>query len=117
MGASSFLAGWASTDITPEVPCWMGGYLARAEQAAGVHDPLSAHASSTVLGACLLQCAILSAIEECLRRGVAPPVLASNNILGAAAANARLLHDYPGRLPPAYQREREAAVAREAAKT
>jgi hypothetical protein len=44
MVARIVLAGWASTDITPEVPCGLGGYLARTEQATGVHDPLFAHA-------------------------------------------------------------------------
>jgi neutral ceramidase len=38
------LAGWASADITPDGPCWMGGYAARTAPAVGVHDPLEAHA-------------------------------------------------------------------------
>jgi hypothetical protein len=38
------LAGWASADITPHVPCWMAGYRARSSPANTVHDPLEAHA-------------------------------------------------------------------------
>lgn len=41
---SVFLAGWASIEITPDVPCWMGGYAARTAPADAVHDPLSARA-------------------------------------------------------------------------
>lgn len=45
MGRNSTVqAGWASSDITPEPPCWMGGYGARTAQADAVHDPLSASA-------------------------------------------------------------------------
>ena len=38
------LAGWASANITPEVPCWMAGYAARSSPADTVHDPLEVHA-------------------------------------------------------------------------
>src|ERR1051326_1107770 len=38
------LAGWASADITPEVPCWMAAYAARTSPANAVHDPLEVHA-------------------------------------------------------------------------
>ncbi len=37
-------AGWASGDITPDIPCSMGGYAARTEPANAVHDPLWANA-------------------------------------------------------------------------
>lgn len=37
-------AGWASVDITPEIPCRMGGYAARTAPADAVHDPLFARA-------------------------------------------------------------------------
>jgi len=67
---------------------------------------LQAGQSSTVIGACLLQCAVLSGIEECLRRGIRPPVLVSNNIAGAATANRRLVADFPSRLPEVYERAR-----------
>jgi uncharacterized phosphosugar-binding protein len=80
-----------------------------------VTPDIRAGASSTAIGACLLQCAILSAIEECMRRGVVPPALVSNNIPGAAEANTRLLRDYHGRLPAAYERLRSQATARAAA--
>jgi uncharacterized phosphosugar-binding protein len=76
-----------------------------------VTPDLRAAASSTVIGACLLQSVMLSAIEECTRRGVAPPVLVSSNTPGAAAANAQLLHEYRGRLPAAYERLRERSIA------
>lgn len=38
------LAGWASVEITPTLPTWMGGYAARTTQASAVHDPLLANA-------------------------------------------------------------------------
>ncbi len=38
------LAGWAAAEITPNIPCRMGGYGARAASANAVHDPLFAHA-------------------------------------------------------------------------
>lgn len=38
------LAGWAATEITPDIPCRMGGYGARTGSANAVHDPLYAHA-------------------------------------------------------------------------
>jgi neutral ceramidase len=38
------LAGWAMAEITPDVPCRMGGYSARAGLANAVHDALYAHA-------------------------------------------------------------------------
>jgi uncharacterized phosphosugar-binding protein len=74
-----------------------------------------AGASSTVVGACLLECAMLSGIEACLQRGVHPPVLVSSNTPGAAETNARLVRDYPGRLPAAYARVREVTRTRDAA--
>src|SRR5579872_3294626 len=37
-------AGWAARDITPPIPCWMGGYAARSAPANAAHDPLYAHA-------------------------------------------------------------------------
>ncbi len=38
------LAGWAVAEITPHIPCRMGGYGSRAALANAVHDPLYAHA-------------------------------------------------------------------------
>lgn len=38
------LAGWAAAEITPNIPCRMGGYGSRAAPANAVHDPLYAHA-------------------------------------------------------------------------
>lgn len=38
------LAGWAEADITPGIPCRMGGYGARAASANAVHDPLKVYA-------------------------------------------------------------------------
>ncbi|HEY1296849.1 MAG TPA: SIS domain-containing protein [Chloroflexota bacterium] len=74
---------------------------------------LRAAASSTVMGACLLQCATLSAIEGCVHRGVQPPLLVSSNTPGAADANAQMLRDYPGRLPATFERLRQRTRARD----
>jgi len=41
---TSILAGWAAREITPIIPCWMGGYAARSAPANAAHDPLSAYA-------------------------------------------------------------------------
>jgi neutral ceramidase len=38
------LAGWAAAEITPDIPCRMGGYGARTGLANAIHDPLYAHA-------------------------------------------------------------------------
>jgi neutral ceramidase len=38
------LAGWVSLEMTPNIPCQMGGYGARAAPANATHDPLYAHA-------------------------------------------------------------------------
>jgi hypothetical protein len=45
---NSVLAGWASVEITPAVPCRMGGYGARMQPANAIHDPL--YASALALG-------------------------------------------------------------------
>lgn len=39
-----YLAGWALTEITPDIPCHMGGYGDRSGFADATHDPLYAHA-------------------------------------------------------------------------
>jgi neutral ceramidase len=39
-----YLAGWARAEITPDIPCPMGGYAARSGPAAAIHDPLYAYA-------------------------------------------------------------------------
>lgn len=39
-----YLAGWAAVEITPDIPCLMGGYAARSGPANALHDPLYAHA-------------------------------------------------------------------------
>lgn len=44
MSAPAILAGWASAEITPAPPCWMGGYGARTSPAESTHDPLLANA-------------------------------------------------------------------------
>jgi uncharacterized phosphosugar-binding protein len=72
-----------------------------------VSPRLRAASSSTVIGACLLECAMLSALEDCLRRGIELPVLTSSNTPGAAEVNARLIWEYAGRLPAAYERLRQ----------
>jgi neutral ceramidase len=45
---NAVLAGWASVDITPDIPCRMGGYGARTEPANAIHDPL--YASALAIG-------------------------------------------------------------------
>jgi neutral ceramidase len=40
----ALLAGWAAAEITPSIPCWMGGYGARTRPADAIHDPLYTHA-------------------------------------------------------------------------
>ncbi|MFL5624693.1 MAG: neutral/alkaline non-lysosomal ceramidase N-terminal domain-containing protein [Ktedonobacteraceae bacterium] len=42
--STPFLAGWASAEITPDIPCRMGGYAARSAPANATHDPLYTHA-------------------------------------------------------------------------
>jgi neutral ceramidase len=42
--SNSFLAGWASQEITPDIPCRMGGYGDRAAPASAIHDALYANA-------------------------------------------------------------------------
>lgn len=37
-----FQAGWATREITPDIPCRMGGYIARTALANSLHDPLYA---------------------------------------------------------------------------
>jgi uncharacterized phosphosugar-binding protein len=63
-------------------------------------------ASSTIVGAFLLQSVVLSAVEQCLAAGIQPPVLTSGNVAGARESNARLVAEYPGRLADAYERQR-----------
>jgi hypothetical protein len=41
---TSVLAGWAEAEITPGIPCRMGGYGSRAASANAVHDPLHVYA-------------------------------------------------------------------------
>ncbi len=73
---------------------------------------LRAGATSTIVGAFLMQCAVLSAIEQSLDHGIQPPVLTSGNVEGAKASNQRLVEGYPGRLAPTYERARAAYAAR-----
>lgn len=44
MSAEAVRAGWATAEITPEIPCWMGGYGDRTAPANAIHDPLYANA-------------------------------------------------------------------------
>jgi neutral ceramidase len=48
VSGNAVLAGWASVDITPDIPCRMGGYGARTEPANAIHDPL--YASALAIG-------------------------------------------------------------------
>jgi uncharacterized phosphosugar-binding protein len=76
------------------------------DAAVEIQADLWAGATSTVVGAFVLQCVVLSCVKECLKRGVQPSLLRSGNIAGAHAANARLVAAYPGRLADAYERLR-----------
>jgi uncharacterized phosphosugar-binding protein len=71
-----------------------------------VQPGLRVGATSTAIGACLLQCVVLSAVQVCLDRGIQPPVLTSSNTPGATEANARLVRTHRGQLPAAYDRLR-----------
>ncbi len=53
---------------------------------------------STVLGAAVLTAAIVDAVEELLRRGVTPPLFASQNIDGVDDYNVALNARYRGRI-------------------
>lgn len=44
MSAEAVRAGWATAEITPDIPCWMGGYGDRTAPANAIHDPLYAQA-------------------------------------------------------------------------
>jgi neutral ceramidase len=44
MAAETLHAGWATAEITPAIPCWMGGYGDRTAPADAIHDPLYANA-------------------------------------------------------------------------
>jgi uncharacterized phosphosugar-binding protein len=71
-----------------------------------VRPGLRVAATSTIVGAFLLQSVVLSAVEQCLAAGIRPPVLTSGNVAGAREANAQLVAQYPGRLANAYERRR-----------
>ncbi len=68
----AFLAGWASIDITPTLPCWMGGYAARTAPANAMYDLLSAHALAFGTRAQPLVVIIcdLVAVDEAMRHEV-----------------------------------------------
>ena len=70
-----------------------------------VRPGLRVAATSTILGAFLLQRVVLSAVEQCVAAGIRPPVLTSGNVAGAREANAQLVAKYPGRLADAYERQ------------
>lgn len=79
-------AGWASADITPDLPCWMGGYADRTAPANGIHDPLVANAlalgdplSPLVIVVCDLVSVTMEMTHEVRRR-------VSSGIPGASEA-------------------------------
>jgi uncharacterized phosphosugar-binding protein len=76
-----------------------------------VRPGLRVAATSTIMGAFLLQSVVLSAVERCLAAGIRPPVLTSGNVAGAREANAKLVANYPGRLADAYERQRRRHTA------
>jgi len=63
------MAGWASEEITPELPCWLGGYVARGAPAQAVHDPLYARAlalGSDTSPFILIMCDLLAINDDLL---------------------------------------------------
>ena len=76
-----------------------------------VRPGLRVAATSTIMGAFLLQSVVLSAVERCLAAGIRPPILTSGNVAGAREANAKLVANYPGRLADAYERQRRKHAA------
>ncbi|MDI3317024.1 MAG: SIS domain-containing protein [Bacillota bacterium] len=67
-------------------------------------------ATSTVVGAWLLQALVLATAERLLEEGAEPPVLRSGNVPGAEEANRALLLRWTGRLPDAYERLRRSVA-------
>jgi uncharacterized phosphosugar-binding protein len=81
------------------------------DSAVEIRPGLRVAATSSIVGAFLLQSVVLSAVEQCVAAGIEPPVLMSGNVAGAREANARLVGAYPGRLADAYQRRRRSQAA------
>jgi hypothetical protein len=66
---NTIVAGWASEEITPELPCWLGGYAARGAPAQAIHDPLYARAlalGSVTSPFILIMCDLLAISDELL---------------------------------------------------
>ena len=82
-----------------------------------VRPGLRVAATSTIVGAFLLQSVVLSAVEQCLAAGIRPPVLTSGNVAGARDANAQSFVQYPGRLADAYERQRRGQGGSKASKS
>ncbi len=83
------LAGWARVEITPDIPCPMGGYAARSGPAAAIHDPLYAYALALgeperplVVIICDLICVEEAMVRE-VRQRVARQFSGANAWLGA----------------------------------
>lgn len=123
MTAEAVRAGWATAEITPDLPCWMGGYGDRTKPASAIHDPLFANALALGDPAAPLIVVIcdLVAVDASLVRGVRERVAAAvpgaTVWLGATHTHSgpdvgRLLSD---REPPAAVVERIVAGATEAA--
>ncbi|HYO87739.1 MAG TPA: SIS domain-containing protein [Candidatus Limnocylindrales bacterium] len=55
-------------------------------------------ATSTVIGAALLQQWVAETAQRLIARGIAPPILQSSNVDGADAGNAALIERYRGRV-------------------
>jgi uncharacterized phosphosugar-binding protein len=62
--------------------------------------PVAAGATSTVLGATLLNAVLVESVAELVRRGVEPPLVRSYNLDGSAAHNERMFARYRGRVQP-----------------
>jgi uncharacterized phosphosugar-binding protein len=60
--------------------------------------PVPAGPTSTVIGAALLNAALVESVAELVRRGVEPPLVRSYNLDGSEAHNERVFARYRGRL-------------------
>jgi neutral ceramidase len=66
---NTIMAGWASEEMTPELPCWLGGYASRDVPAHAVHDPLYVRAlalGSVTAPFVLITCDLLGVNDDLL---------------------------------------------------
>jgi uncharacterized phosphosugar-binding protein len=63
-------------------------------------SPVPAGATSTVIGAALLNAVLVESVAELVRRGVEPPLVRSYNLDGSQTHNERIFSRYRGRVHP-----------------